>query len=98
MERDELQKKILADYAAAHDALGENGTLALLESVRDYWRGLEAGKRDAFRFLHVSTDEVYGSLGDTGKFTETTPFAPNSPRTPWIPCGPDIQRRRPLPA
>ena len=55
------------------------GTLALLESVRDYWRGLEAGKRDAFRFLHVSTDEVYGSLGDTGKFTETTPFAPNSP-------------------
>ena len=55
------------------------GTLALLECVRDYWRGLEAGKRDAFRFLHVSTDEVYGSLGDTGKFTETTPYAPNSP-------------------
>lgn len=55
------------------------GTLALLESVRDYWRGLEAGKREAFRFLHVSTDEVYGSLGDTGKFTESTPFAPNSP-------------------
>ena len=55
------------------------GTLALLESVRDYWRGLEAGKRDAFRFLHVSTDEVYGSLGDTGKFTESTPLAPNSP-------------------
>ena len=55
------------------------GTLALLESARDYWRGLEAGKRDAFRFLHVSTDEVYGSLGDTGKFTESTPFAPNSP-------------------
>ena len=47
--------------------------------MRDYWRGLEAGKRDAFRFLHVSTDEVYGSLGDTGKFTESTPFAPNSP-------------------
>ena len=55
------------------------GTLALLESVRDHWRGLEAGQRDAFRFLHVSTDEVYGSLGDTGKFTESTPFAPNSP-------------------
>lgn len=55
------------------------GTLALLESVRDYWRGLADGKRDAFRFLHVSTDEVYGSLGDTGKFTESTPFAPNSP-------------------
>jgi len=55
------------------------GTLALLESVRDYWRSLEGSRRDAFRFLHVSTDEVYGSLGDTGKFTESTPFAPNSP-------------------
>jgi len=55
------------------------GTLALLESVRDYWRSLEGARRDAFRFLHVSTDEVYGSLGDTGKFTESTPFAPNSP-------------------
>ena len=55
------------------------GTLALLESVRDYWRALEGARRDAFRLLHVSTDEVYGSLGDTGKFTETTPFAPNSP-------------------
>ncbi len=55
------------------------GTLALLESVRDYWRALEGAKRDTFRLLHVSTDEVYGSLGDTGKFTESTPFAPNSP-------------------
>jgi dTDP-glucose 4,6-dehydratase len=40
---------------------------------------LPEGRREAFRFLHVSTDEVYGSLGDTGKFTEDTPFAPNSP-------------------
>ncbi|MDQ3057027.1 MAG: dTDP-glucose 4,6-dehydratase [Pseudomonadota bacterium] len=55
------------------------GTLALLESARDYWRSLEGAAKDAFRFLHVSTDEVYGSLGDTGKFTEETPFAPNSP-------------------
>lgn len=55
------------------------GTLALLESARDYWRSLEGAAKDAFRFLHVSTDEVYGSLGDTGKFTEDTPFAPNSP-------------------
>lgn len=55
------------------------GTLGLLESVRDYWKSLEVGKRDGFRFLHVSTDEVYGTLGDTGKFTETTPYAPNSP-------------------
>jgi dTDP-glucose 4,6-dehydratase len=55
------------------------GTLALLESARDHWRGLSGAAKDAFRFLHVSTDEVYGSLGDTGKFTEQTPFAPNSP-------------------
>ena len=55
------------------------GTLGLLESVRDYWNALSDGRRDAFRFLHVSTDEVYGSLGETGKFSETTPYAPNSP-------------------
>ena len=55
------------------------GTLALLEAVRDYWRALEGAAKDAFRFLHVSTDEVYGTLGDTGLFTETTPYAPNSP-------------------
>ena len=55
------------------------GTLALLEAARDYWKALEGDAKDAFRFLHVSTDEVYGSLGDTGKFTETTPYAPNSP-------------------
>ena len=55
------------------------GTLGLLESVRDYWKSLEGAARDGFRFLHVSTDEVYGSLGETGKFLETTPYAPNSP-------------------
>ncbi len=55
------------------------GTLALLEAVRDYWRALEGAAKDAFRFLHVSTDEVYGTLGETGLFTETTPYAPNSP-------------------
>ena len=55
------------------------GTLGLLESARDYWRDSPAAEREAFRFLHVSTDEVYGSLGDTGAFTEETPFAPNSP-------------------
>ena len=55
------------------------GTLALLEAVRDYWKALEGEARDAFRFLHVSTDEVYGTLGETGLFTETTPYAPNSP-------------------
>lgn len=55
------------------------GTLALLEAVRDHWRSLEGTAREAFRFLHVSTDEVYGSLGDSGKFREDTPYAPNSP-------------------
>ncbi|MGY0634024.1 dTDP-glucose 4,6-dehydratase [Luteimonas sp. A478] len=55
------------------------GTLALLECARDYWRELPQERKDAFRFLHVSTDEVYGSLGETGLFTETTPYQPNSP-------------------
>lgn len=55
------------------------GTLSLLEAVRDYWKALESEAKDAFRFLHVSTDEVYGSLGETGAFTETTAYAPNSP-------------------
>ena len=55
------------------------GTLGLLEAVRDHWKSLEGEARAAFRFLHVSTDEVYGTLGETGSFTETTPYAPNSP-------------------
>lgn len=55
------------------------GTLALLESTRNYWRGLGDEMREAFRFLHVSTDEVYGSLGAEGSFTEQTAYAPNSP-------------------
>jgi dTDP-glucose 4,6-dehydratase len=55
------------------------GTLGLLESARDYWRSLEGTAHDRFRFLHVSTDEVFGSLGSEGKFTEATAYAPNSP-------------------
>jgi dTDP-glucose 4,6-dehydratase len=55
------------------------GTFNLLDCTREYWRGLDQDTRQAFRFLHVSTDEVYGSLGPTGAFTETTPYAPNSP-------------------
>ncbi|MEZ2419358.1 dTDP-glucose 4,6-dehydratase [Luteibacter sp. RCC_6_2] len=55
------------------------GTLSLLEATRDHWRTLQGCLSSAFRFLHVSTDEVYGSLGDEGLFTETTPYAPNSP-------------------
>jgi len=55
------------------------GTLGLLESTRDYWRSLKGDASGSFRFLHVSTDEVYGSLGPEGSFKETTPYAPNSP-------------------
>ncbi|MCU0734621.1 MAG: GDP-mannose 4,6-dehydratase, partial [Methylotetracoccus sp.] len=55
------------------------GTFQLLEAARWYWRALPAEARDKFRFLHVSTDEVYGSLGETGKFTEGSPYRPNSP-------------------
>ena len=57
-----------------------NGTFHLLDEAREYWQALSDSKKSAFRFLHVSTDEVYGSLGpDDPAFTETTPYAPNSP-------------------
>ncbi len=55
------------------------GTYNLLEVARDYWNGLQGDKKDEFRFHHVSTDEVYGSLGDEGMFQETTPYDPSSP-------------------
>lgn len=55
------------------------GTFELLEAVRVYWQGLGSSERESFRFLEVSTDEVYGSLGPTGYFREDTPYAPNSP-------------------
>jgi dTDP-glucose 4,6-dehydratase len=55
------------------------GTFELLDAARAYVAGLEPAARRAFRFLHVSTDEVYGSLGPAGSFSETTPYAPNSP-------------------
>jgi dTDP-glucose 4,6-dehydratase len=55
------------------------GTFTLLEAARSYWNGLAADAKAAFRFLHVSTDEVYGSLGDEGLFEETTPYDPSSP-------------------
>ena len=55
------------------------GTFTLLETARGYWSGLSGGQKDAFRFLHVSTDEVYGSLGDDGLFCEDTPYDPSSP-------------------
>ena len=56
------------------------GTFRLLEAARAYWSGLAGEAKQAFRFLHVSTDEVYGSLSETDPaFSETTPYAPNSP-------------------
>jgi dTDP-glucose 4,6-dehydratase len=55
------------------------GTFELLTAVLEYWRGLEGPEREGFRFLHVSTDEVYGSLGPEGSFTETTAYDPHSP-------------------
>ena len=55
------------------------GTYTLLEAAREYWTGLEPTRKDAFRFHHISTDEVYGSLNETGFFTEQTAYSPNSP-------------------
>jgi dTDP-glucose 4,6-dehydratase len=55
------------------------GTLALLECALAYWRASPLEQQDAFRFLHVSTDEVYGSLGPLARFTEDSPYQPNSP-------------------
>ncbi len=55
------------------------GTYSLLEVARKYWSGLEDGRKDRFRFHHISTDEVYGTLGETGLFTEETTYEPNSP-------------------
>jgi len=55
------------------------GTHVLLEAARKYWMSLPPGRKKTFRFVHVSTDEVYGSLGASGLFSETTPYQPSSP-------------------
>lgn len=55
------------------------GTYTMLAAALDYWRKLPAGRGQAFRFHHISTDEVFGSLGETGYFTESTPYDPRSP-------------------
>ncbi|MCD2323320.1 dTDP-glucose 4,6-dehydratase [Sphingomonas sp. IC-56] len=55
------------------------GTFVMLTEARRYWQGLDAARRAAFRFHHISTDEVYGSLGESGLFTEETPYDPRSP-------------------
>ena len=55
------------------------GTFTLLQEALRYWQGLEPAQRALFRFHHISTDEVFGSLGVEGLFSETSPYAPNSP-------------------
>ena len=55
------------------------GTFVMLDVALEYWRSLDAAAAAAFRFMHISTDEVFGSLGETGLFREDTPYAPNSP-------------------
>ncbi|WP_375449407.1 dTDP-glucose 4,6-dehydratase [uncultured Devosia sp.] len=66
---------------AGHDFIMTNivGTFTLLDVARRYFDALAPSERDAFRFLHVSTDEVYGSLGPSGQFREDTPYNPSSP-------------------
>src|SRR6478735_596895 len=67
------------DGAAPFIDTNVGGTFTLLEAALAYWRTLDAEARARFRFQHISTDEVFGSLGPTGNFTESTPYAPNSP-------------------
>src|ERR1700733_13053487 len=55
------------------------GSYVMLQASLEYWRGLDAPGKSAFRFHHISTDEVFGSLGSEGRFHEDTPYAPNSP-------------------
>jgi dTDP-glucose 4,6-dehydratase len=66
---------------APRDFLHTNvmGTFELLEVTRQLWSQMDAAERGNFRFLQISTDEVYGTLGETGKFSEDTPYSPNSP-------------------
>jgi dTDP-glucose 4,6-dehydratase len=67
------------DGAAPFIETNVNGTYILLEAALAYWRTLDPQAKSRFRFQHISTDEVFGSLGATGRFAETTPYAPNSP-------------------
>jgi dTDP-glucose 4,6-dehydratase len=67
------------DGAAAFIETNVVGTYSLLEAARDYWVALDASRKNSFRFLHVSTDEVFGALEDDGAFTEQTAYSPRSP-------------------
>ena len=55
------------------------GTFNLLETLRSHWENLPLDRKNNFRLLHISTDEVFGSLGSTGRFSESTPYDPRSP-------------------
>ncbi|MCH2548362.1 MAG: dTDP-glucose 4,6-dehydratase [Alphaproteobacteria bacterium] len=68
------------------------GCYTLLEAAREYWNNLDNEKREAFRFVQISTDEVYGSLGETGKFSETTAMKPNSPYSATKAAGDHLAR------
>ena len=67
------------DAPASFIQTNVNGTFELLDAATKYWESLKGEEKDEFRFLHISTDEVYGSLGNDGKFSESSPYRPNSP-------------------
>ena len=67
------------DGPAAFIETNVTGTFVMLSAALDYWRGLDGARRDGFRFHHISTDEVFGSLPEDGFFTEATPYDPHSP-------------------
>jgi dTDP-glucose 4,6-dehydratase len=82
--RHQLLKVDLTDAAATAAAVQQaeshvSGTFQLLQAVRAHWEGLSAERKAGFRFYHISSDEVFGSLGATGRFSETTPYDPRSP-------------------
>ena len=68
------------------------GTYALLEAVREFWSSRPEAAKNTFRFHHISTDEVFGTLGTDGLFTETTPYAPNSPYSASKACSDHLVR------
>jgi len=77
----DLVRRLDRSIESAQDFIETNivGTYVLIDEALSYWQGLSGDEARSFRFHHISTDEVYGSLGATGYFTEHTPYAPNSP-------------------
>jgi dTDP-glucose 4,6-dehydratase len=67
------------DKPAAFIETNVVGTFAMLDAALEYWRALPPAQASRFRFMHISTDEVFGAPGETGLFREDTPYAPNSP-------------------